>query len=52
MYKPGDRVRHLKFGEGTVESVNRTSGRIRIEFTAYGVKEFALAVAPIIKLDD
>ncbi len=52
LYKPGDRVRHLKFGEGTVESINTTQGRIRIEFTAYGVKEFVLAVAPIIKLDD
>ena len=52
MYKPGDRVRHLKFGEGTVESINKATGRIRIEFTAYGVKEFALAVVPIIKLED
>ncbi len=52
LYQPGDRVRHLKFGEGTVESINTAQGRIRIEFTAYGVKEFILAVAPIIKLDD
>ena len=52
MYKPGDRVRHLKFGVGTVESINKATGRIRIEFTAYGVKEFALAVVPIIKLED
>ncbi len=52
LYKQGDRVRHLKFGEGTVENVNTVTGRIRIEFTAYGVKEFALAVVPIIKLED
>lgn len=54
MYKPGDRVRHLKFGEGTVESVSGSgrNARIRIIFTAYGTKEFALAVAPIIKLED
>ena len=54
MYKPGDRVRHLKFGEGTVESVSGSgrNARIRIHFTAYGTKEFALAVVPIIKLED
>ena len=54
MYKPGDRVRHLKFGEGTVEAVSGSgrNARIRINFTAYGAKEFALAIAPIIKLED
>ena len=26
--------------------------RIKIEFTAYGVKEFALSVVPIVKLED
>ena len=54
MYKVGDRVRHLKFGEGTVVALNGsgTAARIRIEFTAYGVKEFALSVVPIIKLED
>ncbi len=45
---------HTKFGEGTVIGVRGTGGdaRISIEFTAYGVKEFALAIAPIIKLED
>jgi DNA helicase-2/ATP-dependent DNA helicase PcrA len=54
LYKPGDRVRHLKFGEGTVLSVtgSGSSARIRIEFTAYGAKEFALSVVPIVKLED
>ena len=52
LYKPGDRVRHLKFGEGTVLRLSPDRGRIIIEFTAYGEKEFSLAVAPIIKLDD
>ncbi len=54
MYKPGDRVRHLKFGEGNVISVTGSGkdARIRIEFTAYGTKEFALAVVPIVKLED
>ncbi len=54
MYQPGDRVRHLKFGEGTVLEVTGTgsTSRIKIEFTAYGVKEFALTVAPIVKVED
>ncbi len=54
LYKPGDRVRHLKFGEGTVVSVSGSGAqaRIRISFTAYGEKEFALSVVPIVKLED
>ena len=50
----GDRVRHLKFGEGTVVEVTGSGSmsRIKIEFTAYGTKEFALATAPIVKLED
>ena len=54
LYKPGDRVRHLKFGEGNVVSVagSGAAARIKIEFTAYGVKEFALSVVPIVKLED
>ncbi len=54
LYQPGDRVRHLKFGEGNVVAVTGSgaNARIKIEFTAYGVKEFALPVAPIVKLED
>ena len=54
LYKPGDRVRHLKFGEGNVVSVSGSgaAARIKISFTAYGEKEFALSVAPIVKLED
>ena len=54
LYKPGDRVRHLKFGEGNVVSVTGSgaAARIKIEFTAYGEKEFALSVVPIVKLED
>ena len=54
LYKPGDRVRHLKFGEGNVVSVTGSGAqaRIKIEFTAYGVKEFALSVVLIVKLED
>ena len=53
MYKPGDRVMHRKFGEGTVEKIWGKGGEayISISFTAYGVKEFALSLAPIFKID-
>ena len=53
MYRPGDRVMHRKFGEGTVEKVWGKGGdaRISISFTAYGVKEFSLSIAPIYKID-
>jgi DNA helicase-2/ATP-dependent DNA helicase PcrA len=51
-FHAGDRVLHKKFGEG---NVIRLSGkgidaRIAIEFAAYGVKEFAVAIAPIVKV--
>ena len=52
LYKPGDRVRHPKFGEGKVVSVDANTGRIRIAFPDAGEKLFSLAVAPIIKLED
>ena len=44
---------HRKFGEGTVERVWGKGGeaRISISFTAYGVKEFSLSIAPIFKID-
>jgi len=47
-------VMHRKFGEGRVAALigNGADARIQIEFTAYGVKEFALSIAPIVKLED
>lgn len=52
VFKPGDRVLHKKFGEGDVVKVTGSGNdaRISIEFAAYGVKEFALSIAPIIKV--
>ncbi|MBQ8655209.1 MAG: DNA helicase PcrA [Clostridia bacterium] len=54
LFAQGDRVMHRKFGEGVVVAVNGkgSDARIQIEFTAYGVKEFSLSIAPIIKLED
>lgn len=54
VFKPGDRVQHRKFGQGNVVNVTGSGGdaRISIEFAAYGVKEFSLSIAPIIKVED
>ncbi len=54
LFKPGDHVLHRKFGEGTVEKLTGRGGdaRITIFFTAYGSKEFSLAIAPIVKIDE
>ena len=54
MYKPGDHVLHKKFGKGTVVEISGkgSEARIRIEFTAYGIREFSLALAPITKMED
>ena len=54
LFRKGDRVMHRKFGEGQVVAVTGrgADARIQIEFTAYGVKEFSLSIAPIVKLED
>ncbi len=54
LFRKGDRVMHRKFGEGNVVEVRGkgADARILIEFTAYGVKEFSLSIAPIVKLGD
>lgn len=54
LFQPGDRVMHRKFGEGVVVEVkgHGADARIQIEFTAYGIKEFSLSIAPIVKLED
>ncbi|MEA5016006.1 MAG: DNA helicase PcrA [Candidatus Limiplasma sp.] len=52
LFKAGDRVMHKKFGEGNVTEI-RGSGsdaRIVISFAAYGIKEFSLSIAPIVKV--
>ena len=54
IFKPGDRVMHRKFGEGNVVALKGSGAdtRISIEFTAYGVKEFSLSIAPIVKIEE
>ncbi len=53
LFQKGDRVLHRKFGEGTVIALEGTGSeaRIVISFTAYGNKEFALSIAPIVKIN-
>ena len=53
LFKQGDRVRHAKFGIGTVTAVTGSGkdARIKIHFES-GIKELALAIAPIIRLED
>ena len=53
LFKPGDRVLHRKFGEGDVVEIKGEGGecRIVIEFAAYGMKEFAASIAPIVKVE-
>ena len=53
LFAIGDRVMHRKFGEGDVVEIhgNGNEARIVISFAAYGQKEFALSIAPIVKVN-
>ena len=53
LFRTGDHVLHRKFGEGVVQEVkgSGSDARIVIAFTAYGTKEFSLAIAPIVKIE-
>ena len=54
LFQAGDHVLHQKFGAGKVREIHGTGAdaRIIVSFTAYGTKEFALSIAPIVKLED
>ncbi|HBK61189.1 MAG TPA: hypothetical protein DDZ84_10425 [Firmicutes bacterium] len=51
-FAAGDKVRHAKFGEGTVVSVNQRAGEwfASIAFPGGGIKQFLLSLAPIEKV--
>ncbi len=52
-YSAGDRVRHVKFGEGTVLSME-DGGRdilVTVDFPAWGVKKFYAGFARLVKVD-
>ncbi len=54
LFQVGDRVMHRKFGEGNVMELHGkgSDARIVIAFAAYGIKEFALSIAPIVKVSE
>ena len=54
LFKPGDRVRHPKFGHGKVQEITGSGAeaRIRIRFEKAGERELSLAVAPIVKMEE
>ena len=56
IYAPGDHVMHKKFGRGAVIRVSGSGSdaRIMIRFddVRVGIKELALAIAPIIRLEE
>lgn len=54
LFRPGERVRHPKFGFGQVTELTGTGkdARIRIRFDSAGEKELALMIAPIVKVED
>ena len=55
IFAAGDHVLHKKFGKGAVVRVtgSGSDSRIMIRFddTRVGVKEFALSIAPIVKME-
>ena len=54
LFAAGDRVRHPKFGFGTVAEVTGAGkdARIRVRFDTSGEKELALILAPIVKVEE
>ena len=54
LFSAGDRVRHAKFGAGTVQSVTGSGkdARICIRFDDGNEKQLALSIAPIIRVED
>ncbi len=53
IFETGDRVLHKKLGAGQVVSTSGSGvdARVSIRFTAYGEKEFSVAIAPIVKVE-
>lgn len=53
LFKPGDRVRHPKFGEGIVvgSSLLSDDQEVSVAFPEIGVKRLSLSFAPLEKLD-
>jgi len=54
LFSEGDRVRHAKFGAGTVTALSGSGkdARIVIQFDSCGEKELMLSVAPIVRTEE
>ena len=54
LFVPGDRIRHPKFGFGRVNGITGSGkdARITVKFDTCGMKELALALAPIVKVEE
>ena len=54
LFSVGDRVRHPKFGAGTVREISGygASARIIIAFDRSGERTLSLAIAPIVRMED
>lgn len=51
-FKPGDKVRHQKFGEGVVKELQEKEGRVVVDFATDGMKTLALRIARLEKIDE
>ncbi|MDE7087333.1 MAG: hypothetical protein K2O67_03975 [Clostridia bacterium] len=49
-YTVGMKVRHPKFGVGTVIAIKNGGQPLNIAFDGQGIKELSAAIAPLIKL--
>ncbi len=54
LFQPGDRVMHRKYGEGRVVQLSGSGADtlIAIVFSNGDLREFSLAIAPIVKMED
>ena len=54
LFREGERVMHPKFGRGTVLQISGSgkNARISVQFDQTGVRELALAIAPIVRLEE
>ncbi len=54
LFQPGERVLHKKFGTGRVIEItgHGADARIKVAFDAYGTREFAVAIAPIVRIEE
>lgn len=52
-YQEGDRVRHIKFGEGTVQKITKIEGdyQVSVDFDKFGVKNLRASYAKLLRVE-